>query len=87
MAKNNNKPRMSWRELLVFLKKLEENNDKRLDDDVIVYSTIEGEYYPADVVEFEGEDDVIDNKQLFVMAFDWDVSFDVEIEDEDNENG
>jgi len=63
---------MTWRELLQFLHTLETNKDKRLDDTLIIYDSTRGEYYPADIVEFNDcNDEFIDNNQLFLMMFDW----------------
>lgn len=58
----------SYRDLLEYLKKLEADNDSRLDDTLTVYDN--GEYYPADILEFEG-DDVLDDGHLFITSTDF----------------
>jgi len=72
----------TYRDLLKFFKELEAKGDNRLDDNVTVYNSIDGEYYPADIVEFNG-DDILDNGHLFLMATDWNETF----TDEENDNG
>ncbi len=54
-------PRMTWRSLLDTLVLHE-----RLDDSVTVYDAAEGEYYPADLIEFEEADDVLDKGHMFI---------------------
>ena len=53
--------RMTWRSLLETLLLHE-----RLDDSVTVYDAAEGEYYPADLIEFEEADDVLDKGHMFI---------------------
>jgi hypothetical protein len=53
--------RMTWRSLLNTLVLHE-----RLDDSVTVYDAAEGEYYPADLIEFEEADDVLDKGHMFI---------------------
>ena len=53
--------RMTWRSLLDTLVLHE-----RLDDSVTVYDAAEGEYYPADLIEFEEDDDVLDKGHMFI---------------------
>jgi len=53
--------RMTWRSLLDTLVLHE-----RLDDSVTVYDAAEGEYYPADLIEFEEADDVLDKGHMFI---------------------
>lgn len=65
---------MTYRELLQFLKGLEQNNDDRLDDSVTIYNSVDGEYYPSDLLEFNG-DDVLDDGHLFIAAYDWNEDF------------
>lgn len=52
---------MTWRSLLDTLVLHE-----RLDDSVTVYDAAEGEYYPADLIEFEEADDVLDKGHMFI---------------------
>lgn len=56
--------RMTWRELLRAL--IELSPSKNLDDNVTVYDAAEGEYYPADLIEFEEADDVLDKGHMFI---------------------
>lgn len=61
---------LTYKELLDFLLELKASNDERLHDTVVVYNSQDGEYYPADVVEFNG-DDILSDGHLFIMAVDW----------------
>jgi len=58
--------RMTWRELLGVLHENFLYGDKDLDDNVTVYDAAEGEYYPADLIEFEEADDVLDKGHMFI---------------------
>jgi hypothetical protein len=69
--------RATWRDVLDFLSILAMRQDKRLDDTATIYDPTAGEYYPADFVEFEG-DDVLNDGQLFLMPQDWSTSDDSE---------
>jgi len=57
---------MIWKELLDYLKSLEENDDNRLGDSVMVWDIELGEYYPADTLEIEDQDDIIEFGHLFI---------------------
>lgn len=59
-------PHASYRDWLAYLRELEEANDDRLDDQAIVWDMAEGEYKPCDIVEFSGDDDVIQEGRLFI---------------------
>ncbi len=50
---------MTWKELYNYLK--EHQNSEWLDNSVYTYDRTKGEYYPADLVEFQDDDDIIDN--------------------------
>ena len=55
---------MTWRELHnVILDKPD-----LMDDNVTVYDAADGEYYPADVIEFEEADDVLDAGCMFISV-------------------
>jgi hypothetical protein len=67
---------MTYRQLLEFLKGLEQDRDDRLDDTVQVYMVSDGEYYPADMFEIElTGDDVLNECHLFIAAYDWSDDF------------
>lgn len=53
---------MTWRYMLRFLLKMEES---KLDDRVQVWDVSEGEFYPCELLEMQG-DDIIDDGQLFI---------------------
>ena len=56
---------MTYEELLEYLKSLESNADNRLYDNVTVWDMEEGEYYPADLLEIDESDGIIDAGHLF----------------------
>ena len=56
---------MTYAELLDYLKSLEENDDNRLEDSVKVWDMEAGEYYPAEILEIEESDGIIDAGHLF----------------------
>jgi hypothetical protein len=65
-------PAMTWRQLADFLNTLAIRGDKRLDDRVIVYDSTNGEYNPADVVEFNDKNDpIMSPNQLFIFSHEW----------------
>lgn len=67
---------MTWRELMDFLNTLAIRSDPRLDDRVIVYNSNDGEYQPADVVEFNDENDpIMSSNQLFIFSHEWGDDF------------
>ena len=61
---------MTYKELLDYLLQLNYEKDARLEDTATVYNCADGEYYPAEIVEFTG-DDILDDGTLFIMAKDW----------------
>ena len=57
---------MTWRELMIMIHKQFLYGSKNLDETVTVYDASVGEYYPADLIEFEESDDIIDAGTTFV---------------------
>lgn len=63
---------MTWEELREFLNRLAKDGDSRLTDRVIVYDSTNGEYSPADVVEFNDKNDpIMSPNQLFIFSHEW----------------
>jgi len=60
--------RATWEDLRLYLNKLKEEGDARLQDNLAAYDPSIGEYYPAEYVEFMGEDDVLDKGHIFIMV-------------------
>lgn len=59
---------MTWRELHnVILKKALKQPDV-MEDNVTVYDAADGEYYPADTIEFEEADDVLNAGHMFISV-------------------
>ena len=56
---------VNYGELLEFLKSLESDADNRLYDTVAVWDMEKGEYYPAELLEIDESDGIIDARQLF----------------------
>ena len=56
---------VNYGELLEFLKSLESNADNRLYDTVAVWDMEEGEYYPAELLEIDGSDGILDAGHMF----------------------
>ena len=57
---------MTYRELLDFLKSLEQNADNRLEDNVTVWDMEQGEYYPAGLLTMEDSDGIMDAGHMFL---------------------
>lgn len=57
---------MTWRELMIMIHEQFLYGSKNLDETVTVYDAAVGEYYPADLIEFEESDDIIDAGTMFV---------------------
>lgn len=57
---------MIYEELLEFLKVMESDADNRLEDNVTVWSVEDGEYYPADLLQLEESDGILDEGHLFL---------------------
>lgn len=61
--------RATYRDFLEYLKKLETDKDVRLDDNITVREQ-DGEYYPAEFLEFNG-DDILDENHVVIVTLDW----------------
>jgi hypothetical protein len=58
----------TWEDLRLYLNKLQEAGDDRLQDNLVAYDPSDGEYYPSEYVEFNGkEDDILDDGHIFIM--------------------
>ena len=57
---------MTYEELLEFLSGLQAAGDLRLQDNITIWDIEQGEYYPAQLLEFSGEDDILDSGHLFI---------------------
>ena len=74
----------TWRELLTYLRGLEsdtrlfETGDNRLDDTIIIRDN-NGEYYPAEFLEFEG-DDIMDDGHIILVPHEWGETFEETID-------
>lgn len=53
-----------------YLNDLKKSNDGRLQDTLTVYDSVAGEYFPAEFVEFNG-DDILDDGSIFILTKDW----------------
>tara|TARA_R100001480_G_scaffold144785_1_gene142795 strand:+ start:232 stop:447 length:216 start_codon:yes stop_codon:yes gene_type:complete len=65
---------ITWRELykIIIRKASKENRNLPfsqmfIDETVTVYDAADGEYYPADMIEFEEADDVLDAGHMFIV--------------------
>ena len=56
---------MTYKNLLDFLKSLEQNADNRLEEGVKVWDMEMGEYYPTELLEISESDGIMDVGQLF----------------------
>ena len=56
---------MTYEELLAHLKVMEADSDDRLQDDITVWDMEEGEYYPAELLEIDGSDGILDAGHMF----------------------
>lgn len=57
---------MTYKELLDFLKSLEQNADNRLEDNVTVWDMEQGEYHPAALLTMEDSDGIMDAGHMFL---------------------
>ena len=76
--------RATYRDVLKYLNGLAQKGDARLDDTLTVRDTT-GEYYPAELLEFNG-DDILDDGALFVVALEWNEELEETEEDGDTSN-
>ena len=61
----------TWADLLDYLHSLLIKNDIRLSDTITIRS-VDGEWYPAELLEVDGEDeDVLDDGHLYLSAKEW----------------
>ena len=56
---------MTYKNLLDFLKSLEQNADNRLEEGVKVWDMEKGEYYPTELLAIDESDGIMDVGQLF----------------------
>ena len=59
---------MTWNELYVTIHEKGLKDRNFLHDNVTVYDAADGEYYPADTIEFEEADDVLDAGCMFISV-------------------
>ena len=57
---------MTYKELLDFLKSLEQNADNRLEDNVTVWDMEQGEYYPTEVLQIDDGDGIMEAGQMLL---------------------
>ena len=57
---------MAWSELMHVINEKEFNDESFQYENVTVYDKSTGEFYPADVIEFEESDGIIDAGKLFI---------------------
>ena len=57
---------MTYEDLLEFLKSMESNDDNRLEESVTVWSVEDGEYYPADLLQLDESDGILEVGRLFL---------------------
>ena len=58
--------RMTWKELRDVINAKGQSDPLSLQDSVTVYDAAVGEYYPADLINFEESDGIIDAGTMFV---------------------
>ena len=59
---------ITWNELYQVIHKEGLKNRNFLHENVTVYDAADGEYYPADMIEFEEADDVLDAGCMFISV-------------------
>ena len=57
---------MTYGELLEYLSGLQAAGDMRLQDTITVWDIDNGEYYPAQLLEFAGDDEFISKYHIFI---------------------
>ena len=60
----------TWADLLDYLHSLLIKNDIRLSDTITIRS-VDGEWYPAELLENDGCEDILDDGHLFLHAKEW----------------
>jgi len=58
---------ITWRELYKIIIRKASKEQMFIDETVTVYDAADGEYYPADMIEFEEADDVLDAGHMFIV--------------------
>ena len=58
---------ITWRELYKVIINKASKEQMFIDETVTVYDAADGEYYPADTIEFEEADDVLDAGHMFIV--------------------
>ena len=58
---------MTWRELYKVIIRKASKEPTFIDETVTIYDAADGEYYPADTIEFEEADDVLDAGHMFII--------------------
>jgi len=58
---------ITWRELYKIIIRKASKEQMFIDETVTVYDAADGEYYPADTIEFEEADDVLDAGHMFIV--------------------
>jgi hypothetical protein len=56
-------------ELRLYLNSLKENNDLRLKESIVIRDTL-GDYYPAEFLEFVG-DDIMGDEKIIFQCYEW----------------
>ena len=57
---------MTYEDLLELLKSMESNDDNRLQESVTVWRVEDGEYYPADLLQLDESDGILEEGRLFL---------------------
>ena len=57
---------VTYKELLDFLKSLEQNADNRLEDNVTAWDMEQGEYYPTELLTMEDSDGIMEAGTMFL---------------------
>jgi hypothetical protein len=57
---------VTYKQLLDFLKSLEQNADNRLEDGVTVWDMEKGEYHPAELLTMDESDGIMEAETMFL---------------------
>tara|TARA_B110000014_G_C19949793_1_gene491468 strand:+ start:612 stop:800 length:189 start_codon:yes stop_codon:yes gene_type:complete len=57
---------MTWNDLYIIIHEKGMKDRDFLHENVTIYDRTEGEYYPADTIEFLEDDDVLDAGSIFI---------------------